>query len=256
MRLETTGRLPQAPTDVAAVLHKARDRVRNKRNIDHAAVPAVATAPTASPLTASAVAPPPPPAATTATPTIVEDVTLAVMRHWRVVALVAAATMLLGWLLAAIQPKRYRAVSIGAITPDARLLEPAEMIRGVDTLERRVIVASITALANAPSTRDAAGATDDYAISAFVLPNTNLFRIEVEGSNPRQAASIANRLPDFLANQARAMYRVYGVTLVSAATAPKKAVLPRAERAAATGLVLGLLLGVAAAYILHRRRLA
>jgi uncharacterized protein involved in exopolysaccharide biosynthesis len=192
----------------------------------------------------------------TPTTNLVEEVTLAVMRHWRVVAIVAAAAMLLGWLLAAIQPKRYRAVSIGAITPDARLLEPAEMIRGVDTLERRVVVASITALANAPATREAAGATDDYGISAFVLPNTNLFRIEVEGTNPTQAASIANRLPDHLAGQARAMYRVYGVTLVSPATAPKRHVLPRADRAAATGLGLGVLLGIAAAYILHRRRFA
>jgi hypothetical protein len=178
------------------------------------------------------------------------------MRHWRVVALIAAAAMLVAWLLAAIQPKRYRAISIAAITPDARLLEPAEMIRGVDTLERRVIVASITALANAPATRESAGATDDYDISAFVLPNTNLFRIEVEGANARQAASIANRLPDYLAGQARAMYRVYGVTLVSPASAPKHHFLPRADRAAATGLALGVLLGIAAAWILHRRRLA
>jgi uncharacterized protein involved in exopolysaccharide biosynthesis len=59
-----------------------------------------------------------------------------------------------------------------------------------------------------------------------------------------------------LGMQSRNMYKIYGVILVSPASVPDKPVLPRVERAIIAGLAFGLLLGVAAAWLLHHRRLA
>jgi uncharacterized protein involved in exopolysaccharide biosynthesis len=191
--------------------------------------------------------PPPPPARNLA-----DDVFAAVRRQWRLVLAIAVAATLLAWLAAAVQPKRYRANAMGAVTPVTELT-PSEMIRGVDTLERRVVVSSVAALASAPATLNAVHA-GSYEITAIVLPNTNLFTIEVEGTNARQAAAIANRVAPVLSAQSRAMFRVYGVTMISAAPVPTAAVLPRVGRAAATGLFFGILAGIAAAYFRDQRR--
>jgi hypothetical protein len=201
-----------------------------------------------------------PPAVTTVPPPVpapvrtpADDFTSAVARHWKVAALVAIVVTLLAWLAAAVQPKRYRATSIAAVAPLAEMLSATDLIRGVDTLERRVIVSSLAALAGAPVTQRQTRAPRDYAISAVVMPNTNLFRIEVEGPDPRRAAAIANEVPSVLGAHARAMYRLYGVTLVSEAAAPSNPALPRVGRALAAGLVLGAFLGAAVAWLLDRR---
>ena len=181
-----------------------------------------------------------------------DDVTGSVARHWKVAALIAAAVTVIAWLAAAVQPKRYRATAIAAAAPLADQLTSTDLIRGVDTLERRVVVSSLAALAGAPVTQRQARAGDDYRITALVLPNTNLFRIEVEGPDAKRTAAIANQVPAILSAQARAMYRLYGVSLVSGATAPERAALPRVGRALAAGLVLGAFLGIAAAWVLGR----
>lgn len=180
--------------------------------------------------------------------------TSAVARHWQIAALIAVAAMLFAWLAAAVQPKRYRASAIAAVAPLAANLPPQDLMRGVDTLERRVVVSSLAALAGTPRTRRAVHAAGDETILAVVLPNTNLFRIEVEGRDPKRAAALANEVPAVLAVHARTMYRLYDVTLVSEATAPSQPSRPRIERALAAGLGLGIFLGAAAAWLLDRRR--
>lgn len=177
------------------------------------------------------------------------------MRHWMIVALIAAAVMLLAWLAAGLQPKRYRAMALAAVTPITDQLSPSDVMRGVDTLDRRVVVASVAALASAPVILDQAGGAHSD-INSVVLPNTNLFRIEVEGTDPAATSAIANKIPSLLDVQSRTIYKMYGVLLVSPAATPAAAVLPRIGRALAAGLVFGLLLGVAAAWLLDRRRAA
>lgn len=183
-----------------------------------------------------------------------DDLASALLRHWRAAALIAVAVTLLAWLAAALQPKRFRAVSIGAVTPVATDLSNSDVMRSVDTLERRVIVASLAALAAAPVTHQQAGAGSDYEITAAVMPNTNLFRIEVEGPDGKRAAAIANQVPGILSVQARTMYRLYGVNLVSQAGVPRQPSVPRMARAIAAGLLLGALLGAIVAWLLDRRR--
>ncbi len=158
------------------------------------------------------------------------------------------------WVIASLQTKRYRASSIAAVSPLSEMLTATDLIRGVDTLERRVVVSSLAALAGAPVTRRQTRASSDYVISAAVLPNTNLVRIDVEGPDARRAAVIANEVPSVLAAQSRAMYRLYGVSLVSEATAPSRPATPRMERALAAGLLLGAFLGMVAAWLRGRRR--
>jgi hypothetical protein len=185
---------------------------------------------------------------------LADDVVRAVVRNWHIVALTAAAIMLLAWLFAAVQPKRYRVTAIGAVAPMVEGMAPTDVIRGVDSLERRVIISTVAALAAAPAIRkQALGSLHGYRIDSSVVPNTNLFNITVEGENPQQVAAIANRIPSLLAPQAAAMYKLFRVTLISPASPPDEPVLPRTSRAAIAGLMLGVVAGVALAWVIEQR---
>ncbi|HEX8253336.1 MAG TPA: hypothetical protein VF846_09330, partial [Thermoanaerobaculia bacterium] len=193
------------------------------------------------------------------TPAIIptsDQIVRAVIRHWPVVAIAAVAAMLLSWLFSAVQPKRYRATAIGAVAPLVDKLETTDVLRGVDALERRVVVSTIAALAATPLTSKAAipPSLEGYNINATVVPNTNLFNINVEGGDPKQVAAIANRVPSALAPAAISMYKLYGVSLVAPASAPSGPFLPRTGRAAIAGLLLGTIVGIAFAFLLDRRR--
>ena len=177
-------------------------------------------------------------------------------RNWKLIVLPAIATMLIAWMIAALQPKRYRASATAAVTPVRQGLEPNELLRSVEALDRRTVVATVAALATTPLTTSKAltGDTTGFSVSTSVLPNTNLFRVDVEGGDPAAAADVANRIPTLLSAQTRAMFDVYGVTMVSPASPPSAPFAPRVGRAAAAGLVVGLIIGLALVYALHALR--
>ena len=184
------------------------------------------------------------------------SVTRMITEQWKLIAGIAVACALIGLAIAATQPRRYRAASVAAVAPAADTLSAGEVLRGVEVLERRTVVATVAALAETTSVRDLAapGESGDYDVNASVLPNTNLFRISVESGDAARAVAIANRIPALLSDQTRAMFKYYVVTTVSPATQPGAPFSPRLARAAATGLIAGLLLGLVAAAIADRRR--
>ena len=179
-----------------------------------------------------------------------------IKRHWMLIALTTVAVTLLAWLVAATQPKRYQSEAVASVSPIVNQLSDSEVLHGIDALERRVVVATVAALASSDSTRRRTILTlpGHYAINATVLPSTNLIRITVEGPNPKQVAAIANRIPALLDEQTRAMYRVYTIAPISAGVVPEAPFLPRVERAVMVGIILGVLLGAAIAYLIDRRR--
>lgn len=186
-----------------------------------------------------------------------DEVVRSIARHWILVALTTVGVALFAWLFAATQPKRYQSQAIASVSPIVNQLSDSEVLHGIDALERRVVVATVAALASSDSTRHRTirALRGDYAIDATVLPSTNLIRISVEGPDPKQVAAIANRIPALLDEQTRAMYRVYTIATISAGVVPEAPFLPRVERAVMVGLVLGILLGVAVAYLIDRRSL-
>lgn len=180
-----------------------------------------------------------------------------IAHHWKLVALIAVAATLLAWLIAAMEPKRYRSEVLVSVSPIVNQLSDSDLLHGIDALERRVVVATVAALASSDSTRRRtifALRDDDYGIDATVLPSTNLIRITVEGPDPMQVAAIANRIPSLLDEQIRVMYHVYTIATISDGVVPRAPFLPRIERAVMAGLVFGILLGVGIAYLIERRR--
>jgi capsular polysaccharide biosynthesis protein len=174
------------------------------------------------------------------------------VRRWKLILATAVLVTIVAGILAALHSKHYRASAIAGVTTTGDHMDAGELYRGVEVLQQRTIVATVAALASIPETRRQAFAPfsipqGEYTIDAIVLPNTNLLRIDVEGTDPVAAARIANRVPAILATQTRSMYKLYGVATVSEATPPTTSVTPRFGRALLAGAIIGLLIGMAAA---------
>lgn len=174
--------------------------------------------------------------------------------NWKLVAGFAIVTTVIAWLLAVTKPDQYRASATAAIAPLPAGLAAGEFLRGVEVLERRTVVVTVAALASTPASRAQVGAAADDVIEAVILPNTNLVRVDVAGPDPARAAAVANRVPAVLHAQAVAMFKYYGVTMVSRAATPTAPYLPRPRRAIAAGALVGLFLGLIAAYGASRRK--
>lgn len=167
--------------------------------------------------------------------------------------LIVLASAAIAWIIAATQPKQYQASALAAVAPRAEELQANELLRGMEVLERRTIVETIAALAATSTTRGQVAAGSGYTIHAAVVPNTNLFRVSVQGRDAKRAAAIANRVPQVLSAQAQAVYKYYRVSVVSPAATPTEAFRPRPLLAIAGGLVIGVFLGILAAYVTQRR---
>lgn len=181
-----------------------------------------------------------------------EEVLRAMRARWLLLLAAMLAGALAAWLIGAMQPKKYRASAVVAVVPRADAMPAAEdRIRGIQALDQRTIVATIAALPSMPGVTDAIA--NGYDVRAVVLPNTNLLRIDVDGKDASRAAAIANQVPAILSKRTSAIFGLYAVMPVSAATAGDL-IFPRMERIVAGGLVVGLLLGATLAWILASRK--
>ena len=183
------------------------------------------------------------------------EVLFALRTRWPVLVLAMIVTALAALLFGTMQPKRYRASAFAAIVPLAEKLGTEEQIRATQALDQRTIVATVAALVSMPVVTEAAVQPTDrgYDLRAVVLPNTNVLRIEVDGSSPARAAAIANNVPALLSARTGALFGLYGVKAVSPARGADL-IFPRMERVLAAGLVVGAIIGLTLAWLLTATR--
>jgi capsular polysaccharide biosynthesis protein len=164
------------------------------------------------------------------------------------------------FVVSARQPATYRASATLAVVPNAAIPDGPELLRSLETLERRTVIATFAHLPSTARIRQAAGrdlrfaaeSLARYRTQAFVIPNTNLIRIEVEGPDAARAAALANALVRATAAEAKAMYRVFEMTALADAVRPGAPVAPNPRRALALAAILGAFLGVVATYLFLR----
>ena len=164
------------------------------------------------------------------------------------------------WLTAG-QPRVYRASASLVVAPDWRIEDSADVLRSLETLERRTVIATFARLPAAPDQRAAAAeemgvdASDlrGYRVSGSVVPNTNVLRIDVDGPEPGRAAEFANALAGVTAGMVPALYRTFTLRPLERAAPRTQPIQPDTRRnllvAAIAGLFLGLGAGVAGEYL-------
>jgi hypothetical protein len=175
----------------------------------------------------------------------------AVLRHWAAGFAVFVAAIAIAAVATVARPAVYRATAVAAVVPLADQLAGTDMLRSVEALDRRVIVASVAALATSVAPETDGPRLD---VAAAVMPNTSLIRITVEGPDAQRAADVANLLPGQLSGQTRSLFRVYDVVLVIPAEPPTESSRPRLSRALGLGAVAGVLFGLMTAWLLESRR--
>lgn len=186
-----------------------------------------------------------------------------IRQRWWVVLLVILVSMALAAWLSTRQEPVFRASSSLVVAPNTELEDPMHILRSLETLERRTVVAT---LANVPSSSDAIDAAAEilgvdvaslrpYRIRGSVKPHTNIIRIEVAGPNRTQVAELANAIADATVVSGRSMYRIYAMRPLERAGAAGYSASPDPKRNIFVGLLVGLALGLFAALLPELPRL-
>jgi capsular polysaccharide biosynthesis protein len=197
---------------------------------------------------------------------VLEDIDYvgALRRNWIAALLTLMATVVVAAVVTATRRPVYESAAQVIVAPARATAETADVIRSVETLERRTIVATFARIAASDAVHDAAAAdlrlaekdAGRFRVSGSVVSNTNIIRIEARGPNAATAARFANAAALITAREAEALYRVYTLRVLTPASAPSKPVYPDRQRNYLVGAVLGLLFGFAVALAADRVRRA
>jgi capsular polysaccharide biosynthesis protein len=179
----------------------------------------------------------------------------ALRRWWWLPALAAVIASGTAWILTSRQTPQYAATATAIVAPVVDLSESSELLRSLDTLERRTVVATFARLAGTREVRMAAAehlglANPDvrgHRISASVVSSTNLIRLRAEGPDAQVAAALANAAVQVTEAEVRRLYQIFSLHTLEAATPPVRPFHPDPQRNVGVGVVLGLFLGLLAA---------
>ncbi len=179
-------------------------------------------------------------------------ITQAVIRGWAIILLAVLLVVTAASLFTAQINPQYRSTSQLIVVPNKQVEDARNVLRSLETLERRTIVATYARIPPQKNTVDAAAkqlninptALTAYSIRSTVVPNTNIIRIDVEGINSATTAAVANALARSTSDIAKDIYRIYDLRLLSEAQPAANPVRPNWSRNILISIILGLGLGV------------
>jgi uncharacterized protein involved in exopolysaccharide biosynthesis len=187
------------------------------------------------------------------------DFTGALRRHWPVALLVFIAALVATAIVTARQEPVYEASAQLVVAP-AGAQSTADVIRGLETLERRTVVATFARIPSTPEVhREVAVAmkldeSRRYGAHGSVVPNTNVIRIDAEGPDAEKTAMFANLVATATARHAEALYRVYSLRVLAAARRPGRPAFPDKRRNYLVGGALGIFAGIVSVLAMARLR--
>ena len=184
----------------------------------------------------------------------------ALRRRWWVVLLVLVTSSGVAAIHTARQVPVFRATTTLVVRPNSSVAGAPNILRSLDTLERRSIIATFAKLPGTAKTRASVATRlglDErtlrpYRIRGFVMPNTNIIQIEVHGPNRERVAAVANAAASKTQRAARRLYRIYALDELEEAVPARRPVHPNPQRNYVAGGILGLFLGVGAALVFDR----
>jgi capsular polysaccharide biosynthesis protein len=175
----------------------------------------------------------------------------ALRRGWWVVILALVVALATATFFTARQDRVYRASATIVVAPHESVGETVDVLRSLETLERRSVIATFARIPGAPEARAAtarhvgdAGGLSGFRIEASVLPNTNILKIDVEGSDPDRVAAVANAAAEVTRAEVRSLYRVFTTRTLSQASPPSRPVHPDPRRNYVVAALLGVILGL------------
>jgi len=156
----------------------------------------------------------------------------------------------------------HRATTMLVVTPNTSVEGTADLIRGLETLERRTVLATFARIPMTAEMRLAVaqrlGLSGAQArsldITASVVPNTNILRIDVDGPDPVQVAKAANEAAELTREEARGLYRIFTMRTLAAARPPARPIHPDPRRNLTVAAILGAFAAGLAVFAVDRLR--
>jgi capsular polysaccharide biosynthesis protein len=184
----------------------------------------------------------------------------ALRKNGWIVALAALVSLAAAAVFTARQTPMYRASVTLVVAPTTSVESVADVLRTLETLERRSVIATFARIPSSSALRSAVAKRLQLAslagvrIEGSVLPSTNILRIDVEGGSAEQAAAVANASADVMRDEVRSLYRTFTTRTLSEAAAPSRPIHPDPRRNYIVAALLGLFVGVVAALAAAPRR--
>lgn len=173
-------------------------------------------------------------------------------KNWWLILLTAMTALTVSLAISYAAAPQYRSIARFIIIPSSTLTSGADVVRSLDTLDRRSVVATYAEVMN--SSRILDGSADflglnaseiikDYSIQAVDLPDSSVLELTVSGPNPSLAAQLANAIGLQSITFTRSLNLIYELNFLDTAIPAELPFSPEPLRDGIVALVLGTALG-------------
>ena len=173
-------------------------------------------------------------------------------KNWWLILLTAMTALTVSLAISYAAVPQYSSIARFIIIPSSSLTSGADVVRSLDTLDRRSVVATYAEVMN--SSRILEGSADslgldaseiikDYNIQAVDLPDSSVLELTVSGPNPSLAAQLANAIGLQSITFTRSLNLIYELNFLDTAIPAELPFSPEPLRDGLVALVLGTALG-------------
>ena len=173
-------------------------------------------------------------------------------KNWWLILLTAMTALTVSLAISYAAAPQYRSIARFIIIPSSTLTSGADVVRSLDTLDRRSVVATYAEVMN--SSRILEGSADflgldageivkEYTIQAVDLPDSSVLELTVSGPNPSLAAQLANAIGLQSITFTRSLNLIYELNFLDMAIPAELPFSPEPLRDGLVALVLGTAVG-------------
>lgn len=178
-------------------------------------------------------------------------------RGWWIVLLTLVTAVAIALIAASLSPKVFRTTARYVVSPNADLTDQTDLLRSLDTLDRRSVITTYAEVFASPRIRSEAVQSLNwppekiagYEVSAVIVPDTNVITVSIEGSNAENVQNLAAAIGERATAFGQKLYFLYDITLLDPARVPTNPISPTPVRDAGVAAVLGLVAGAVLAIL-------
>jgi len=184
-------------------------------------------------------------------------------RNWWLIILTAMVALTVSLTLSYLATPQFSAVARFIIVPSSSLTSGADVVRSLDTLDRRSVVATYAEVMNSSRilenatnflNLDMAATLKDYSIQAVDLPDSSVLELIVSGPDPQLAAQLANAIGFQSITFTRSLNLIYELNFLDTAIPPLLPFSPEPLRDGVVAVFLGLAVGAILAVVSEQIR--
>jgi diguanylate cyclase (GGDEF)-like protein len=185
-----------------------------------------------------------------------------IKRWWWLVAICFIVVTIASFIFSINQPPRYRSSVALVVSPKETIDEISTVRQSLDTLDKPTIINTYSEVIRSrliyDRAQDSLGLPNDerstVEIFADPVQNTNLINIDAEGTNPLTVYNMANAVTEEGISYIDNLYELFNVKILDQAQMPLEPFSPNVLRDVGLGILLGLMLGVIAAFFFEYLR--